>query len=131
MQENEQIVHSPGMELHRTNEGTPGLTISPKKLAANRRNAQLSTGPKTKEGKSRSRRNRVKHGILTSVLLIREGNGTEEHAEFARLLCDLRKDLAPVGALEKMLVEKLAVCQWEERRILQCEGAMEIGRAHV
>ncbi len=35
-----------------------------KRTAANRRNAQMSTGPRTEEGKSRSRRNAVKHGIL-------------------------------------------------------------------
>ena len=51
-----------------------------KRTAANRRNAQMSTGPRTEEGKSRSRRNAVKHGILSSALHITEGDGAEDPA---------------------------------------------------
>ena len=36
---------------------------SPEKIEANRRNAQKSTGPRTPEGKSRSRWNALKHGL--------------------------------------------------------------------
>jgi hypothetical protein len=39
--------------------------ISERKLRANRANAQRSTGPRTKPGKAVSRRNAVKHGILS------------------------------------------------------------------
>jgi hypothetical protein len=62
------------------------VTITPAKLAANRRNAKLSAGPKTEEGKSRSRRNAVTHGVLASALLITDGKGAEDHAEFEQLL---------------------------------------------
>lgn len=34
----------------------------PRKLVANRRNAQRSAGPKTERGKNNSRRNALKHG---------------------------------------------------------------------
>jgi hypothetical protein len=37
--------------------------ISEKRLEANRRNAQQSTCPKTIEGKSRSSRNNLRHGL--------------------------------------------------------------------
>ena len=37
--------------------------ISAKQLEANRRNALHSTGPKTTEGKSRSSRNNLRHGL--------------------------------------------------------------------
>ena len=50
---------------------TDAKSISPRKLAANRQNAQLSTGPKTDKGKRWSRRNRLKHGILASDALMK------------------------------------------------------------
>lgn len=84
-----------------------------KKTAANRRNAQLSTGPRTEEGKSRSRFNAVKHGVLASAVLITEGEGREDAARFQELLGELTRDSAPIGKLEEMQVEKIAVCWWE------------------
>jgi hypothetical protein len=93
-----------------------------KKVTANRRNARLSTGPRTEEGKSRSRRNSLKHGILAPALLITEGEGAEDPDEFDGLLGRLRRDLAPVGTLEEMLVEKIAVSCWRQRRALRCEA---------
>ncbi len=38
---------------------------SDKQIRANRRNALKSTGPKTSEGKSKVKRNALKHGLLT------------------------------------------------------------------
>ena len=95
-----------------------------RRTAANRRNAQLSTGPKTEEGNSRSRRNALKHGILASALLITQGEGAEDRAEFDELLGGLHRDLAPVGTLEEMLVEKIAVCWWRQKRALRCEAGL-------
>ena len=98
------------------------LTLDRREI--NRRNAQHSTGPRTAAGKSRSRRNALKHGILSSVLLIRNGYSPEDGEAFEALLNDLVSDLAPVGTLEEMLVEKIAVCMWRERRGLQCEVSL-------
>jgi hypothetical protein len=95
-----------------------------KRTAANRRNAQLSTGPRTEAGKSRSRQNALKHGILASALLITAGEGAEDPAEFNELLTGLRQDLAPVGTLEEMMVEKIAVCWWRQKRVLSCEAGL-------
>ena len=95
-----------------------------KRAVANRRNAQRSTGPSTEEGKSRSRRNALKHDVLASALLITEGEGAEDPAEFDELLGGLRRDLAPVGTLEEMLIEKIAVCWWRQKRVLRCEAGL-------
>lgn len=101
-----------------------------KRTAANRRNAQLSTGPRTEEGKGRSRQNALKHGILASALLITAGEGAEDPAEFTEFLTGLRRDLVPVGTLEEMMVEKIAVCWWRQKRVLSCEAGL-VRRAFV
>jgi hypothetical protein len=103
------------------------IVLLSKRAVANRRNAQLSTGPRTKEGKSRSRRNALKHGVLASALLLTEGVGAEDQAEFDELSDALHisyRDLAPVGTLEELLVEKIAVCWWRQKRAIQCETGL-------
>ena len=93
--------------------------ISQKKLEANRRNAQLSTGPRTERGKKCSRRNALKHGILASVLLVL---GTEDASAYEKLLYRLRQHFNPLGEMEEYLVEKLSTCIWRERRALFWEA---------
>jgi len=97
------------------------MGISEAKLIANRANAQKSTGPRTPEGKARVRLNALKHGILASEAVIRAGEGAEEAEAFEALLAALKDDLAPAGALEELLVEKLAVIVWRWRRVLRYE----------
>src|SRR5690242_20268545 len=48
----------------------PKPPISPARLAANRRNAMLSTGPRTPEGKQRSKMNGLVHGCRSDQLII-------------------------------------------------------------
>jgi hypothetical protein len=50
--------------------------------------------------------------------------------EWDELLDALSRDLAPVGALEEILVENIAKCYWRERRALRCEAEL-IRRAYV
>jgi hypothetical protein len=55
-------------------------TRTPASLAANRANAQKSTGPRTEEGKRRMRLNGLKHGLRCSSFresLIKSGESTE------------------------------------------------------
>jgi len=82
---------------------------SPRKIAANRRNAQKSTGPKTLVGKTFSSWNSTRHGLLAKGLppLIGKSN-----KQFTRLLRSLQEDLEPVGTLEEILVEKIAQEYW-------------------
>jgi hypothetical protein len=54
-------------------------TLTPALLAANRRNAQKSTGPRTEEGKRRVMLNGLKHGLRSRSFrqsLIKSGEGT-------------------------------------------------------
>jgi hypothetical protein len=43
------------------------MIVSEARISANRRNAQMSTGPRTEEGKSRSRANSLKHALCASA----------------------------------------------------------------
>jgi hypothetical protein len=96
-------------------------TVSLKQLEANRRNARLSTGPKTIAGQRKVRWNALKHGLLAAEVVIPAGDGQENRRQFQLLLDQLRRDLQPQGTLEEMLVEKVAVCYWRQRRLLRYE----------
>ena len=102
---------------------------SARKIAANRRNAQRSTGPKTPQGKAAVRYNALKHGLLAKEVVITSGEGRENPAVFRDLLRALMEDLQPVGISEQLLVERIAVCQWRLRRAVRYETA-EIRRSY-
>jgi hypothetical protein len=95
--------------------------ISEKQEQANIRNAQLSTGPTSPEGKAVVSRNAVRHGIFAKDLVINAGDGREDALEYQELLTELKNDLAPVGRMEMMLVEKIAVNYWRLRRVVRYE----------
>jgi len=61
---------------------------------------------------------------LASALLVQKGGGAEDAYEFEELLCALNRDLVPVGRLEEMMVEKIAVCWWRQKRALRYEALM-------
>src|SRR5712692_1167171 len=78
-----------------------------------------ATGPRTPQGKERSKHNAITHGIFSKVVVLKG----EPQAEFNGLLNGLRNDLQPTGTLEELLVEKLAALFWRKRRLLIAEGA--------
>lgn len=88
--------------------------------AANKKNAQKSTGPKTKAGKAKSSKNAMKHG-LTSADVVTPGENAEE---FDELVKDLRADWKPEGALEQQLVDRIAACSWQLCRLTRLETAV-------
>jgi hypothetical protein len=97
-----------------TIESAPGITVptngtSEKRIAANRANAKKSTGPKTSYGKAMSSWNSTRHGLLANRLPLLQGRSKKQ---FKRLLFSLQQDLEPVGALEEVLVEKIAQEYW-------------------
>ncbi len=89
-------------------------------LVANRSNAQLSTGPKTAEGKLVSSRNAVRHGFTAMRLTV----APEDQLEFNTLKQDLLTDVRPEGALEDGLFERLLLANWNLRRITRYEAEL-------
>lgn len=99
------------------------MTVSNKQLEANRRNARKG-GVKTPEGKAVVKYNALKHGLLAKEVVIDTGEGAEEPEEFSTLLDDLKTQFNPVGTLEEMLVEKIAVAYWRLRRVYKYEAGL-------
>lgn len=90
---------------------------SEKQIAANRRNAGKSTGPRTTEGKAASSRNALKHGLLSKQAV----SDLEDTSAFNALLAQLVDELEPVSVIECALVERIAILLWRERRLAQAE----------
>lgn len=93
---------------------------SPKQLRANRANAKRSTGPKSADGKARSSKNSLAHGLTARDIVI----GDEDPEEFERLRTGLQADFKPASVIEQELVERLAGLLWRLRRIPVLEGAL-------
>jgi hypothetical protein len=93
-------------------------TVSDKLFKANRENGALSNGPKTLIGKSWSRRNALKHGILAKSLVSKD---EEERAAFNSFLERLQQDQQPRNFLELMVVEELATSHVRRARPLKLE----------
>ena len=105
-----------------TSDGNTGTT-SEKKIEANRKNAQFSTGPTSVEGKGKSSRNASKHGLLIKDVVITTRANKEDQAEFDALLAELRECYGPIDLAEDLLVRELAVSYWRSARALRCERA--------
>src|SRR5216683_2778444 len=96
---------------------------SQKKIEANQRNAQLSTGPRSVEGKKTSSHNASKHGLLIKDVVISVRANKEDQTEFDALLAELRECYGPIDIAEDLLVRELAVSYWKSARALRCERA--------
>jgi hypothetical protein len=98
-------------------------SVSEERLAANRANAQRSTGPKTREGRAASRMNALKHGLLSQEVLICSPHRYESEEELFALHDRFRDELQPMGPLELMLCDQIVTTHWRLRRVLAAESA--------
>jgi len=86
-------------------------------IAANRLNAELSSGPKTEEGRKRSSMNALRHGLTGQVTTMTDEDRTA-HEKFSKALIN---DLAPKGAMETQLAQRIATDSWRLNRISAVE----------
>jgi hypothetical protein len=109
------------------------MAVTPRKIEANRRNAQKSTGPKTADGKSVSKLNALKHGLLAQTVVVRGHQMKESANEFKKLCQEFYVDLNPVGPLEEMLVGQIVTASWRLRRARTAESgeiALNVDEGH-
>ena len=105
-----------------------GRMTSFRRIEANRRNAQLSTGPKTDDGKSRSRRNAVRHGLTAETVI----DALEDADEYAAFEMAVTSDYDAQTAVERELVLRLASALWRLRRATSIEsGLFRIQAQHL
>jgi hypothetical protein len=91
-----------------------------KQIQANRLNCRRSTGPITPQGKQRSRRNAVRHGLTAETVV----SGLEDAKEYESFEAAILADCDPQGALERELVLRLASLLWRLRRALTMETGL-------
>ena len=89
-----------------------------KQTAANRLNAQKSTGPKTQQGRAAVRLNGVKHGLTAETIVLKG----ESEADFTNLLGSLEAEHDPGTPTEEALVVQLAMATWRLRRLYHQEA---------
>jgi hypothetical protein len=106
----------------------PGVLADPPAPARKKR------GPKTPEGKARSRMNALKHGLRSKRFgLLPE----EDPAEWRRHVLELRASFVPGDGAERKLVDAMAAAAWKEVRAdrIEAEALADIppraeGRSH-
>lgn len=76
-------------------------------------------GPRTVRGKRNSSQNAIRHGLRAAAVLVTG----EDPAAFDQLHAGVVADLAPEGALEEELVDRVAVLLWRLRRVVLAETA--------
>ena len=89
------------------------IPTSSARAEASRRNGARSRGPKTPEGKARSSRNALKHGMRAEKYIVLP---EEDAAAFKALEATLFEELAPVGALQSVLARRIALAAWRLER---------------
>lgn len=87
-----------------------------KQIAAEQSTTQNSTEPAANIDKAVASGNTFKHGLLAKEIVVDGGDGAEDRQELDRLMIDLKNQFKPQGALEEILVEKIAVAYWRLRR---------------
>src|SRR5450759_2581094 len=87
---------------------------------ANRRNALKSTGPTTPEGKERSRRNALRHGLTAETVITVLEDAEDYQAFEAAVIADYDAE----SAVERELVLRLASVLWRLRLTTGIETAL-------
>ena len=91
-----------------------------KQRAANKRNAQKSTGPRTDEGKKRSAANAIRHGLFAKDYTMTP----EEKIDKERLLDAYIGHFHPQDPITLDLIEELAMAKIRQKRAWALEAAL-------
>ena len=94
--------------------------VSERRIEANRRNAQKSTGPRSIDGRARSSMNALRHGITGQVSIMT----VEDRGAHDKFVQELIESLRPEGAVELQFASVIAEDFWRLQRIRAVENDM-------
>ncbi len=109
------------------------MELTPSQLESRRKNAQKSTGPRTASGKHRAALNALKYGryatrqtMEQSMVLL--GEDPREFHAFRDSLIAARQ---PADAVERMLVEDIAMLAWKKRRLDRAQEGLQLRNLEI
>lgn len=110
----------------------PDVTPVPSaaRVEANRRNARKSTGPKTVRGKRRSSGNAMKHGLCRTLSCL----PTECEATFLTFVEELREELRPTTAMQRLTFNQIVSLTWRLERLPEAQTKIfeqELGKVQA
>jgi hypothetical protein len=88
------------------------------KIDSARANGAKSHGPKTEEGRKKSSRNAVKHGLYSACVVL----STEPRKQYDEMLDAYLHEFQPEGPVELDLVEEMVAAKWRQRRLWAIEA---------
>ena len=94
---------------------------TPAQIEASRRNGAGSRGPVTQEGRARSSRNALKHGLCAMQHLVLED---EVPDDLEALIAHLTEEVGAVTEIEARLARRLAIAFWKGERAERIEVAL-------
>jgi hypothetical protein len=95
--------------------------VSARKLEANKKNAQKSTGPRTQEGKAKAATNSYVHGFFAKHLFPTAEQAAKDKSDYLAVADGVRNDYQPVGYWENFWVEKISTEALRLARLLGYE----------
>jgi len=93
---------------------------TPSQVNANRINAQKSTGPKTPEGKAKSRRNALRHGLTAKACMLAD----EDPNDLLDMIAEIGEKFDPQDTDEDFLVQRMAEARLRYNRIMPLEASI-------
>ena len=103
------------------------MSISEAKLAANRENAQKSTGPTSRVGLAHSAQNAIKHGLCSKFTVLESENQDEYNDLLKRFIASEK----PSDDVEYELVARMARATWMSERAVRFQSGCFIHKPHV
>ena len=103
------------------------MPASEARIKANRENAKRSSGPVTPEGKEKSRRNALKHGLAGAGIVLPE----KDAAEVERRAIAFENELEPSGEVGLALVRRAALNSVRMERAADQQTAALTGRIRL
>jgi hypothetical protein len=111
-----------------TEDTGPKRPVSARKAKANAENAQRSTGPRTVEGKAKSRGNALRCGLYTSMPFpIMQGDLAEDPVAIENTVSAIVAGLAPRDYLEDLQATRVANCYLKGTRANAMEAQVLSG----